>query len=245
MKKLLLTSIIASSIILTPLTHANDKQGLSDQHEEEISFGAGAIIGGILGGPAGAMITGLASTFIMKNVNNEEKLVALIDEKDQQEASFQTQIAQLNKQMRNAEHQYQQELLDLENVQQKAGALQASNLMMSLQFKTGSSQVPEYYQEQVQALANILNHETNLTIDLSGYTDLLGDSELNQKLSQARANSVKEQLVAFGVDEARISTFAFGDKKPVVANAQNQSSYYDRRVMISVKQPSEQVAKNY
>lgn len=244
MKKLLLTTAISTSLILSPMAQAQEQKKLTDANEEEISFGVGAIIGGILGGPAGAMITGLAGTFLMKHVNSEDKLEALSKDYDVQSAEFEQQIAHLKSQMQQAEFQYQQELVAFEQVQNQASKLQASNLMMSLQFRTGSSDIPEYYQEQVQALATILSNNDSLTIDLSGYTDLLGDSQLNLALSKARAESVKRALVELGVEETRINTFAFGDQQPVVANAQNKSSFYDRRVMINLSAVSEQVAKN-
>lgn len=246
MKKLLLISTITTSLILTPLAHANDTQGLNDAQEEEVSFGVGAIVGGIIGGPAGAMITGLASTFLMKHVNSEDKLTALSEIRSIEQQSYDEKLAELKQQMQQAEAQYQQELVAFEQASTSAGELQASNLMMSLQFSTGSSDIPKYYEEQVQALANILNHNNMLTIDLAGYTDLLGDSELNLALSKARAESVKRALVNAGISEERINTFAFGDQHPVVATAQNKSSFYDRRVMINVNTniKHEQMAKN-
>ncbi|WP_448211543.1 sortase-associated OmpA-like protein PdsO [Colwellia sp. MEBiC06753] len=254
-KNIVITTVLASSLLIVPMSHARDTSakesnpGLSNQHQEELGFGAGAIIGGILAGPAGAMITGLAGNLIMKNINTSEKLAAVNNEKSQLNESYQTQIAQLKRQMQQAEYHYQQELVALEQNQQQASALQASNLMMSIQFNTGQSDVPEYYHEQILALANILKSNERLIIDLSGYTDLLGDSQLNQSLSLSRAQSVKTQLIKLGINESRINAQGYGAQHPIVANTQQPSSYYDRRVMIKVNNSQynnnlKRVAKN-
>jgi len=116
--------------------------------------------------------------------------------------------------------------------------------MMSFQFNTGSSDVPTHYNEQLSALAEILKQSPELTIDLSGYTDLLGSSQRNMQLSKARANSVKESLVALGINQQRINTQAFGDSAPIVASAEQQSSFYDRRVMVKLQQPNSQLVKS-
>ena len=258
MKKLILTSAILTSLVLTPMAQAGShSQSLSDpqvngftddtfsdESKEELGFGAGAILGGIFGGPAGAMITGLAGTFLMKTLNGEEDIVELTKANKVQAKNYEMQLASLKSQMQDAEFQHQQELLAFEQSQAKASALQASNLMMSLQFNTGSSDIPSYYAQQVNALASILNSNQDLTIDLSGYTDLLGSSERNQALSLARAESVKTALVNQGVGAHRINTIGYGENHPVVANAQQESSFYDRRVMIRVQQSDKQMAKN-
>ena len=250
MKKLLLTTVVSSALVLAPISQAyasntnEDGYALTDDNEEELGFGVGAVLGGVLGGPAGAFITGIAGTFIMKYVNSEEEIVELASTHQSQVSSYEQQIAQLNKQMQQAEFSYQQELLALEQSHSKAGSLQAANLLMSLQFKTGSSTIPEYYQAQVTALADILQQNESLSVDLSGYTDLLGDSENNLALSKRRAQSVKDALIAAGVEEDRVAIFAYGDQQPVVATAQNQSSYYDRRVMIKINENNASVARN-
>jgi sortase system peptidoglycan-associated protein len=112
--------------------------------------------------------------------------------------------------------------------------MQAENLLMSLQFSTGSSDIAAHYQEQVAALAQILNNSPTLKIDLSGYTDLTGEESLNQMLSKARVESVKALLMAQGVEEQQIATFAFGENAPVVASNEREVSFYDRRVVLKL-----------
>lgn len=232
-------------------THANENQdNLNPDTIEEIGFGTGALIGAILGGPAGAFITGIAGTFIAKNINSEEKIESLQANQKDQQLQFEQELASMEKVLERANQSHQQELIALEQKQEQSSdytltQLQAENLLMSLQFKTGSANIPDYYQDQLAALAALLDQSPDINVDLSGYTDLLGDSDLNLKLSSDRADSVKKQLITLGVSEDRINTYAFGESAPVVANAQHKSSFYDRRVMIKIHQQPSQVAKNF
>ena len=132
----------------------------------------------------------------------------------------------------------------LASEQNNTGQLQADNLLMSLQFSTGSSDIAPHYQEQVSALANILKSSPSTKIDLSGYTDLIGEESLNHALSKARVESVKKLLIAQGVAKEQIATFAYGEAAPVVANSKQEVSFYDRRVVMKLHKPSAVAATN-
>jgi len=249
MKKTLIATVMISALVTTPFTsYANEAENndeLAPERVEEIGFGTGALIGAIFGGPAGAFITGMAGTFLAKNLNAHDEIDDLKLTNQQQSANHQEQLAKLQNQLQLSEQEYQQELLALEQKQISASKLQAENLLMSLQFRTGSSDIPQHYQGQLSALASLLKQSDDVNIDLSGYTDLLGSKDINLKLSKERAESVKNALVKLGVTSDRIQTFGFGDSAPIVANAQQKSSFYDRRVMIKLRQQPSQVAKNF
>ena len=123
----------------------------------------------------------------------------------------------------------------IQSNQHNTSQLQAENLLMSLQFPTGSSEIKDHYHEQIIALVNILKQTPTLRVDLSGYTDLQGSESLNKALSFARVNSVKHALLKEGITSDRIYLHAFGEQSPVVANNEQPTSFYDRRVVIKLK----------
>ncbi len=211
-------------------------------NNENIGFGTGALIGGIAAGPLGAIVAGVGGVFIAQFINikddNEELSTALIEKQQAHELTNEQTKQQYQAKLQRLESSYQQQLVALENQQGQAGQLQADNLLMSLQFSTGSSDIAAHYQEQVAALAQILNSSPSMKIDLSGYTDLTGEESLNQTLSKARVESVKTLLMAQGVDEQQIETFAFGEDAPVVANNEREVSFYDRRVVLKLHKSS-------
>jgi len=245
-KKLLITSVVMAALATSSVNATESTSTLPTKHQqqmqnENMGFGTGAVIGAIAAGPVGAFVAGLGGVFIAKFINvndeNDELTSALVKEQKKQLSNEQAQ-SQYQAKLQRLETSYQQQLLVLENQQNQTGQLQAENLLMSLQFSTGSSDIAPHYQEQVAALAQLLNGSPQMKIDLSGYTDLTGDQSLNQTLSQARVESVKILLMAQGVDEQQIATFAFGENSPVVANSEREVSFYDRRVVLKLHTPS-------
>jgi sortase system peptidoglycan-associated protein len=252
-KKSTLACIIISSIIATPVMANNDlhlstEQSSQKQHEkkkENVGFGAGALLGAVIAGPLGAVISGIAGSLIAKysNVTDERDslTIALSEEKNNHQLALQNYQEKLKK----ADQEYQSELLALQQSHHNTSQLQAENLLMSLQFTTGSSELKSHYQGQIEALAKMLVQSSDLSVDLSGYTDLQGDESLNHKLSIARVNSVKHALVNHGVKSEQIKLYAYGEQSPVIANNQKEASFYDRRVVIKLRNDGAQVAKNY
>ncbi|MFT6919420.1 MAG: sortase system peptidoglycan-associated protein [Cognaticolwellia sp.] len=234
----LISALTVSPVFATSYEKtAQDKieQESSAQLKEEIGFGTGMVIGAILGGPIGAFITGVAGNMIAKNINATDEIESLSTAYSAEKKSNEVSLARYQRQIEQAEQSYQTELLALEQNYQAASNLQAQNLLMSLQFSTGSSEIKSHYQEQIESLARIVQQSPNLTLDLSGYTDKQGSDALNQALSLARINTVKNALIDQGVKAERISLFAFGEQQSVVASVNKEVSFYDRRVVIKLK----------
>ena len=241
--KTLLNVALISALTVSPVfatsyeKTAQDKieQESSAQLKEEIGFGTGMVIGAILGGPIGAFITGVAGNMIAKNINATDEIESLSIAYSAEKQNNEVSLARYQRQIEQAEQSYQIELLALEQNYQAASNLQAQNLLMSLQFSTGSSEIKSHYQEQIESLARIVQQSPNLTLDLSGYTDKQGSDVLNQALSLARIKAVKNALIDLGVKAERMNLFAFGEQQSVVASVNKEVSFYDRRVVIKLK----------
>jgi len=250
-KKMLIATVVMAALSTSSAYATENKLTLAEKKQaqtnnENIGFGTGMLIGAVAAGPIGAIVAGVGGVFIAQfiNVNDDNEELSLALTKEQQAHQLANKKAQQSKaKLQRLENSYQQQLALLENQQQQtkqlqAEHLQAEKLLMSLQFSTGSSEIAPHYQEQVAALAQILNSSPNMKIDLSGYTDLTGEASLNQALSQARVESVKTLLMAQGVEAEQIETFAFGENAPVVANNEREVSFYDRRVVLKLHKSS-------
>lgn len=212
----------------------------------EIGFGSGALIGAVVAGPVGAFFAGIMGSIFAKNVNADNRIEDLEVTLASKQQKIQEVIAKHQQALQDTEQSYQAELLALEGNYKKSAQLQAENLLMSLQFSTGSSEIKAHYQQQILALANMLKQSDGISVDLSGYTDLQGDESLNQALSLARVNSVKNALIDHGVASDRICIFAHGESEPVVASTDKEISFYDRRVVIKLHSTeAEQTAHNF
>jgi OOP family OmpA-OmpF porin len=72
-------------------------------------------------------------------------------------------------------------------------------------------------QPKLDEIANLLNANTSINdVTISGYADRLGSDKYNQKLSERRANSVKDYLVGKGVAANRLTAVGKGESNPVV-----------------------------
>lgn len=71
----------------------------------------------------------------------------------------------------------------------------------------------------LQALIVTRQFSEGGAITIGGHSDAGGQDAVNLRVSQARADAVKEWLVNNGADEARITTIAFGEQNPIAPNA--------------------------
>lgn len=104
-----------------------------------------------------------------------------------------------------------------------------------LYFETGSSTIKQSSYTNLDKLANILTTYTDIKLGIHGHTDKTGSLDLNQKLSNDRANSVKEYLISKGVSKERLTSEGHGPNLPVI-NEDNEEAYkYNRRVEFEYK----------
>jgi OmpA-OmpF porin, OOP family len=74
-------------------------------------------------------------------------------------------------------------------------------------------------QPKLDEIAAALQADPSITdVDINGYTDRLGSDKYNQKLSERRANAVREYLVAHGIDGGRLKAYGKGKANPVVTD---------------------------
>ena len=82
----------------------------------------------------------------------------------------------------------------------------------------------------LNSLARFLKENSSIKLEIDGHTDSDGDDASNQKLSEARAESVRQQLVLMGIDASRLTTRGFGESKPIGDNTSPEGKANNRRV---------------
>lgn len=110
-----------------------------------------------------------------------------------------------------------------------------NNAAQNIFFATGSDQLLPASYPSLQAVVQILKENPSYQIDVNGYTDITGNADKNQVLSENRAQSVKEYLVINGVDAERITSTGHGIHDPVADNKTTEGRAKNRRVEMKLR----------
>ncbi len=101
-------------------------------------------------------------------------------------------------------------------------------------FATGKAEVAPGGQRSVDKLAEFLKKNPKRNVLIEGHTDNTGNEDFNLKLSQQRADAVRDLLVARGIATERITTKGYGPKYPLVVNDTPSGRQQNRRVEVVV-----------
>jgi OmpA-OmpF porin, OOP family len=108
----------------------------------------------------------------------------------------------------------------------------------NLFFKFGKSFIEEESYPELDRMIEYMNEYPSMVVEIKGHTDNIGTIEANQKLSQDRADAVKNYLVSKKIGIARVSSKGYGETKPIASNDTEEGRGKNRRVefaIISVK----------
>jgi len=88
-------------------------------------------------------------------------------------------------------------------------------------------------QEDIGSLDNdvaTLKSWGDVNIEVAGHTDSMGSDAYNMKLSQQRAEAVRNFLISRGVSADRLTAKGYGESQPVADNATDEGRFKNRRV---------------
>ncbi|WP_338874347.1 OmpA family protein [Spirosoma sp. SC4-14] len=97
-------------------------------------------------------------------------------------------------------------------------------------FDTGKSELRPESGPELDRLVVNLNENPKMVIEIQGHTDNTGSKEINAKLSQDRADAVREYFISKGIEPDRIGSKGFGEAKPVATNDTDEGRQKNRRV---------------
>jgi len=102
--------------------------------------------------------------------------------------------------------------------------------LYGIRFEFNSANIEKDSTPALNEVITLLKEDTALQLSIEGHTDNIGSAESNQKLSETRAQSVKDYLVANGVDSARLSSVGYGLEVPIADNGTELGRAQNRRV---------------
>ena len=107
---------------------------------------------------------------------------------------------------------------------------------LDVKFDFDKAQVkPESYGD-IKNLADFMKQYPSTTTTVEGHTDSVGPDAYNQKLSERRANAVKQVLTnQYGVESSRVQSVGYGESRPVADNKTEAGRAVNRRVEAQVE----------
>lgn len=104
----------------------------------------------------------------------------------------------------------------------------------SVNFDLGKSSLTATAKANLDKLIPVFNEYPDTNIQIFGHTDSSGSDELNQKLSEQRAQSVKTYLSGKGLKSGRFTTIGRGEAEPIADNASAAGMSKNRRVEFAI-----------
>jgi outer membrane protein OmpA-like peptidoglycan-associated protein len=225
--------------------------------QEPAGFITGAVIGGFAAGPIGAVVGAGIGTWLGSRVHRahdavraEAQAATLQNDRDQLEretaelkgetaalASAKSDLEETNRALTARLDELAHSVETAQEATDDAAREQAAKVLDGLQgdvlFRTGSAEIDGDTAHDIGVIAGVLAKSPALTVRLDGYADPRGSDELNLKLSQARADAVRDLLLGAGVPEQALEVNAYGKSQ---STAQDDDGYaFERRVRLTLQ----------
>lgn len=147
-------------------------------------------------------------------------------------AAAEAQTAQAQQQAAQMRERLRQQLSQVLQTQETARGLIIN--MSDVLFAFNKYELKPEAREKLAKVSGILLAYPDLKLQVEGYTDNIGSEDYNDKLSNERADSVRDYLVAQGVQQANITAQGYGEAHPVADNSTASGRAENRRVELVV-----------
>lgn len=217
MKKLLITTITATSMVLAGCASTGGTGSTGGETAKKA--GLGALAGAVLG-------AGISKATGGEHTERDAAIGAAIGAGIG--AYMSKQAKQIEQQMAGTGVEVKQD--------PKTGNI---NLIMpgNITFAYDDATLNPSFTPSLNQLAQTMNQYHQTTINVAGHTDSMGSDSYNYNLSRQRAASVANYLIARGVAPHRINTVAFGESRPIASNDSEYGRAQNRRVEITINSP--------
>jgi len=177
----------------------------------------------------------------------QQQLLAVEAEKSRQQAEESQKLRQQAEQAA-AESDRLRQQAEKEKQEMRARLLQQLNSVLTTRdtarglianmsdvlFKSGSYELMPGARERLAKVSGIVLAYQGLQLAVEGHTDSIGTDEYNRRLSEQRADAVREYLVQQGIRSDAITASGFGKSEPVASNDTPEGRQQNRRVELVV-----------
>ena len=101
-------------------------------------------------------------------------------------------------------------------------------------FDSGKAIIKPRSFKLLNEVAQVLKSNKTMEILVEGHTDSRGSDSYNLRLSDSRANAVKEYMIGQGIPVERLKSMGFGETKPIASNKRRKGRSKNRRVEFTI-----------
>jgi OmpA-OmpF porin, OOP family len=87
----------------------------------------------------------------------------------------------------------------------------------------------------LDTVVEIMKRYPDMQVELAGHTDNVGSDSYNQKLSESRAEAVRQYLINAGVASGNMTSAGYGEKEPIATNDTEEGRELNRRTELRIK----------
>ncbi len=106
--------------------------------------------------------------------------------------------------------------------------------MKGIQFETGKNKIKKSSYKMLDQIATIFKENPTYKVEVQGHTDNVGKPSANLRLSDQRANAVRDYLIDQGVPATQLTAKGYGDTMPIADNKTSKGRAQNRRVEFSI-----------
>lgn len=233
MSKLIISGFIALCMF-NIVAHADPVPPDSEafRHKEGIGLGMGAVIGGLIAGPPGAIVGMAGGLWLGGNDQKKDETIAGLNEdllnKD-------TNLVIMQGRFRDLQSSYGKELQQVA-ARNRLSSLQelSKSISLTVYFRTGSATINDDTGPRIEKLAAFLQQFPDIRLLVEGYADKRGTPDFNRKLGNQRARAVEAALLEAGIAPKRILTHSYGESRAQADESDIEGVIFDRRVNITL-----------
>lgn len=109
---------------------------------------------------------------------------------------------------------------------------QTESIKLEIQFPLDSDAIPASYRGELEKVAAFLKKYGGVNAVIEGHADSTGAAAYNKKLSQRRADAVRNALIReYGISPNRLSAVGYGEERPIASNNTAEGRHANRRVV--------------
>jgi outer membrane protein OmpA-like peptidoglycan-associated protein len=213
--------------------------------QEPIGFVTGGVIGAFAAGPVGAVVGAGIGTWLGNRVHRakdatqaEVTAAALQADKIKLQgensvlSNEKQQLTETNVSLSARLDEMTHQVQTAQNAKQDASAV-LDGLQGDVLFRTGSAEITPEIAHEIQVLAQAVAKSPALKVRVDGYADPRGTVDTNLKLSQDRANAVRDLFLAAGIGDEVLEVNAYGKSQSVAADSDGYA--LERRVRLTLQ----------